>query len=158
MTIKHQTKKIGSYIILLVGVALFIAPLRTSILFNKSDSLPHKIYFLVKTRNWQKGDLVAIQNFATDYTKNQHFTKKIVGVAGDVVTIDGEHVLVNGIKHARLKEKTKSNKKLTPVVAQTIPQQYFFVVADHKDSFDSRYQEFGLVRENYIEGKVYPVW
>ena len=44
------------------------------------------------------------------------------------------------------------------MVAQTIPQQYFFVVADHKDSFDSRYQEFGLVRENYIEGKVYPVW
>lgn len=158
MKIKHKLQKTGSYIILLAGVVLFIAPFKTALLFNKSDSLPHRIYFLVKAGNWGKGDLVAIKNFNTQYTQNQHFTKKIVGVAGDVVTIEGKHVLVNGIKHAQLKEKTKSNKKLTPAVAQTVPQQYFFVVADHKDSFDSRYQEFGLVRENYIEGKVYPVW
>ncbi|MGI9214735.1 MAG: signal peptidase I, partial [Gammaproteobacteria bacterium] len=104
------------------------------------------------------GDLIAIKNFVTKYTQDQHFTKKIVGIAGDVVTIEGEYVLVNGIKHVKLKEKTKDHKKLTPMVAQTIPQQYFFVIAEHNDSFDSRYQEFGLVRENYIEGKVYPIW
>ena len=158
MKIKNQTKRTGSYIILLAGVILFIAPFKTAVLFNKSDSLPHKIYFLAKGSSWEKGDLVAIKNFTTSYTKDQHFTKKIVGVAGDVVTIEGEHVLVNGIKHARLKGKTKSNKKLTPTIAQTIPQQYFFVIAEQNDSFDSRYQEFGLVRENYIEGKVYPIW
>ncbi len=156
--IKHQTKITGSYITLLLGIILFIAPFKTALLFSKSESLPHKIYFLIKGISWEKGDLVAIKNFHTQYTKNQHFTKKIVGVAGDVVTIEGKHVLVNGIKYARLKEKTKNNKKLTPAIAKTIPQQYFFVIATHDDSFDSRYQEFGLVRENYIEGKVYSIW
>ena len=154
---KNQTKKTGAYIILLLGIILFIAPFKSSILFNRSDSLQHKIYFLVKGKSWVKGDLVAIKNFHTQYTKDQHFTKKIVGVAGDVVTIRGKDVVVNG-QHLKLKEKTKANKKLTPIVAQTIPQQYFFVIANHNDSFDSRYQEFGLVRKDYIEGKVYPIW
>ncbi len=153
-----KVKQILSGGTLLLGVLLFALPCKSNILIGKSDSLPYKLYILVKGRNWKKGDLVAIKNFYTTYTHNQHFTKKIVGVAGDVVTIEGKHVLVNGIKHAQLKAKTKSNKKLTPTTAQTIPQQHFFVIAAHDDSFDSRYQEFGLVRENYIEGKVYPVW
>jgi len=153
-----KTKQILSGATLLLGVLLFALPFKSNILISKSDSLPHKIYFLVKGNNWKKGDLVAIKNFITQYTTNQHFTKKIVGIAGDVVTIEGKHILINGVKHAQLKEKTKNHKKLTPIVAQTIPQQYFFVIATHDDSFDSRYQEFGLVRENYIEGKVYPIW
>lgn len=153
-----KSKQILSGGTLLLGALLFVLPFNSNILIGKSDSLPYKLYFLVKGHNWGKGDLVAIKNFHTKHTKNQHFTKKIVGVAGDVVAIEGKHVLVNGIKHVQLKNKTKNNKKLTPTIAQTIPQQHFFVIATHKDSFDSRYQEFGLVRENYIEGKVYPIW
>lgn len=153
-----KSKQILSGGTLLLGALLFVLPFNSNILIAQSDSLPYKLYFLVKGDNWKKGDLVAIKNFHTKHTKNQHFTKKIVGVAGDVVTIEGKHVLVNGVKHAQLKNKTKNNKKLTPMIAQTIPQQHFFVIATHKDSFDSRYQEFGLVRENYIEGKVYPIW
>ncbi len=153
-----KIKQILSGATLLLGALLFVLPFKSNILISKSDSLPHKIYLLVKGNNWKKGDLVAIKNFITQYTKNQHFTKKIVGIAGDVVAIEGKHILINGAKHAQLKEKTKNHKKLTPIVAQTIPQQYFFVIATHDDSFDSRYQEFGLVRENYIEGKVYPIW
>ena len=150
-------KKLPYVIILLLGMVFFIAPFKTALLISKSDSLPYKFYFLVKGRNWQKYDLVAIKNFATKYTYNQHFTKKIVGVAGDLVAVDGEYVLVNGVKY-KSKEKTRDHKKLTPILAQIIPPKHFFVVAEHKDSFDSRYQEFGLIREDYIEGKVYPIW
>lgn len=150
--------KFKSSVILLLGIIFFALPFKSNILYNKSDSLPYKLYFLLKGHNYKQGDLVAIKNFVTKYTRDQHFTKKIVGIAGDVVTIEGDHVLVNGIKHVKLKDKTKDHKKLTPMVAQTIPQQYFFVIAEHKDSFDSRYQEFGLVPKNCIEGKVYPIW
>lgn len=155
---KGQIKNISAGVILLLGVIIFIASFNSSLVFGKSDSLPYKLYFLVKSNNWQKGDLVAIKNFATRYTRNQHFTKQIVGVAGDVITVVDDYVLVNGIKCAKLKRQTKDHRKLTPIMAQIIPQQYLFVIAKHKDSFDSRYQEFGLVREDYIEGKIYTVW
>ena len=156
--IKPQTKVIGSYIILSLGIVLFITSFKTSILFNQSDSLPRKIYFLVKDSNWEKGDLVAINNFATQYTKDQHFTKRVVGVAGDLIKFKDDWVFINDKKIAKLKAKTKDNKKLNPIREQMIPQQYFFVIAEHKDSFDSRYQEFGLVNQAYIEGKVYAIW
>lgn len=155
---KKQIKNFCTDIILILGVIAFIAPFKSSLLVNKSDSLPHKLYFLVKSNNWQKGDVVAIKNFVNSYTQNQHFTKQIVGVAGDVITVANDYVLVNGIACAKLKSQTKDHRKLTPIMAQTIPQQYFLVLAQHNDSFDSRYQEFGLVKEDYIEGKVYPIW
>lgn len=155
---KKQIKNFSAGIVLLLGVIAFIAPFKSALLFNKSDSLPHKVYFLIKGNNWQKGDLVAIKNFTTNYTQNQHFTKQIVGEAGDQITVVDGYVLVNDIKYAKLKPKTKDHKKLTPIVEEKIPQQYFFVLAQHKDSFDSRYQEFGLVHKDYIEGKAYPVW
>ena len=156
--IKPQTKVIGSCLTLLLGVLLFIISFKTSILWNKSDSLPHKIYFLVKGRDWDKGDLVAIKGFATQYTKDQHFTKRVVGVAGDLIKFKEDWIFINQQKIAKLKAKTYDNKKLNPIREQMIPQQYFFVIAEHKDSFDSRYQEFGLVHKNYIEGKVYAIW
>ncbi len=155
---KSQIKNVFAGVILLLGVIVFMVSFKSALFFGKSNSLPYKLYFLIKGNNWQKDDLVAIKNFATRYTQNQHFTKQIVGVAGDLITVVDDYVLVNGIKCAKLKLQTKDHRKLTPIVAQTIPQRYLFVLAAHNDSFDSRYQEFGLVREDYIEGKVYPVW
>lgn len=150
--------KFKSSVILLLGIIFCTLPFKSNILYNKSDSLPYKLYFLLKGTNYQQGDLVAIKNFATQYTNNQHFTKQIIGTNGDLITIEDEYILINGIKCAKLKSKTKDNKKLTPIAAQTIPSKYFFVIAEHKDSFDSRYQEFGLVPKDCIEGKVYPIW
>lgn len=155
---ENRAKNLVAVIVLLLGVIVFTASFKSAMLVNRSNSLSHRLYLLVKGNNWQKGDLVAIKNFVTSYTKDQHFTKQIIGVVGDKITVADNYVLVNGIKHAKLKPQTKDNKPLTPIIAQIIPSQYFFVLAEHKDSFDSRYQEFGLVRENHIEGKVYPVW
>lgn len=144
--------------LLSLGIIFFILPFKSNILYNQSASFPYKLYLLIKGCNYKQGDLVAIKNFATKYTNNQHFTKQIIGAPGDVITIENGHVLINGIKFAKLKALTKDHKQLTPIVAQIIPRQYFFVLASHKDSFDSRYQEFGLVPKSNIEGKVYPIW
>jgi conjugative transfer signal peptidase TraF len=156
--IQSRTKKYLAGAALLLGLVIFVAHFFSALLISKSSSLPYKVYFLVKGNNWQKGDVVAIKNFVTSYTQNQHFTKQIAGTAGDVITVANDYILVNGIKFAKLKTQTKDHKKLTPIVEQTIPQQCFFVLAQHNDSFDSRYQEFGLVHKDYIEGKAYPIW
>lgn len=155
---KNLNKRALAYIVLLLGLLLFIVPYKSALLFNKSNSLQHRVYLLIKGKNWKKYDLVGIKGFKTIYTKNQHFTKRVIGVAGDVITIKNDWVFINEQKIAELKLTTKKGQTLSPIKEQIIPQQYFFVVADHQDSFDSRYQEFGLVREDYIEGKAYPVW
>jgi conjugal transfer pilin signal peptidase TrbI len=156
--LKRQNKQRLAYMVLLLGAIIFLASIKSTLLISKSDSLPQKFYLLVKGQAWQKYDLVAIKGVATKYTKDQHFTKRVLGVPGDLITVRDGQVMINGNIIATLKAATKDHKILTPIKAQMIPKKYFFVIAEHKDSFDSRYQEFGLVPYEYIEGKVIPIW
>ena len=131
---------------------------KTSLLINKSDSITGKIFLLVYSKNFIKGDLVGIKDFVTVYTANRHFTKKVAGFPGDKITLKGKGVYINGELQAIVKNKTKDGMPLTPIKAQVIPKDKYFVVTAHKDSFDSRYREFSLVGAENIEGKAYRIW
>lgn len=131
---------------------------KTSLLINKSESVPGKVFLLIKGKNFVKGDLVGIRNFDTAYTTSRHLTKKIAGTPGDRIIVKNDMVYINQVPQAQIKHKTKDGFPLTPIKLKVIPQHKYFVVTAHKDSFDSRYQEFGLVGEENIEGKVYLIW
>ena len=51
-----------------------------------------------------------------------------------------------------MKEKSKKNQKLTAIQSQIISKQKYFFYSLHQDSFDSRYQEIGLIDEKNIVG------
>jgi conjugal transfer pilin signal peptidase TrbI len=151
-------EKIFLSISLTFGCLFILISFKTGLLINRSESLPQQFYLLVKGSAWQKNDLVAISGFDTQYSRDQHFTKRILGVPGDRISIRQHHVCINAEVCVPFKSKTKDKRKLTTIEAQIIPKRHYFVLADHKDSFDSRYQEFGLVKDVYIEGKAYPLW
>jgi len=82
--------------------------------------------------------------------------KKIVGTAGDALSYDKEGNLWVGhkLKVGKPKKKSKDGKVLTPIEAGVIPKGMVFVVGNHERSFDSRYQELGLIAERDLKGKV----
>ena len=82
--------------------------------------------------------------------------KKIVGVAGDTLSYDIEGNLWVGcnLKVGKPKKKSKDGKILTPIEAGVIPKGMVFVAGNHERSFDSRYQELGLIPERDLQGKV----
>jgi signal peptidase I len=57
-----------------------------------------------------------------------------------------------------LLEKTSEGKPLTPLLAISVPEDYVFVAGDNPNSFDSRYEEFGLVPREKIWGKAIVVF
>lgn len=57
-----------------------------------------------------------------------------------------------------LLEKTSQGKPLTPISAAIVPEGYVFVAGDNPNSFDSRYEEFGLVPIEKIWGKAVFTW
>ena len=57
-----------------------------------------------------------------------------------------------------LQEKTSDGKPLTPISATSISEGYVFVAGDHPNSFDSRYEEFGLVPIEKVWGKAILWW
>ena len=57
-----------------------------------------------------------------------------------------------------LLDQTKDGKPLTPLRVEIVPEGYVFVAGDHLRSFDSRYEEFGLVSQQNLWGKAASTW
>ena len=53
--------------------------------------------------------------------------------------------------------ETSDGRRLYATPAQTIPKEYVFLYSGHIQSFDSRYQELGLVPLSKLQGLVVPL-
>lgn len=129
--------------VVLIGALSF-----TELNINRTKSLPYSVFLTVKGLPYKEGDFVTIRNHSTRYFSDICFTKRVEGMEGDKTA----PLLTD------LKTHTKHSKPLTPLKAKTIPAGYVFVKANHPRSFDSRYEEFGLVAADSIIGKAFPLW
>lgn len=146
----------------------------TQLLEVTSESLEGVRYILVRKSNTiQRGDIVSIEGHHPLYVGEHIFTKRVVGLPGDQITnpLRGSPLRGKTKKGLTIKakngsftitypllERTKEGEILTPLPNQAIPEGYLFVVGDHPRSFDSRYEEFGLVSINNIYGKALLKW
>ncbi len=114
------------------------------IVLTTSNSVPYKICLQLYNVKPKKGDLCAF------IYKGEKFIKYLSGQAGDRITNSNDEIFIG---HNRV-GKAYSTCKLTPIKAQTVPKGYVFVSGNHTYSFDSRYQEFGFIKDEDIQGKV----
>jgi len=127
----------------------------------------------------KRGDIVSIQGYEPAYVDKKPFTKRVLGLPGDLILKDKDKNKItlvsktsaskNPISKADmpitsepvvlpLLEKTSQGKPLTPLSAEIVPEGYVFVAGDNPNSFDSRYEEFGLVPQEKIWGKAIAVF
>lgn len=132
----------------------------SAIWYAATDSLPYKIYWMVKYRQYipEKHQMIAIYGHDTKYKHQAKFIKIVGGVAGDQINLLDDQIWINDQLIGKLKNHTIDHQTLTKIQSQKIPAGWVFVYATHKDSFDSRYQEFGLVNIRQVIGKVKPLW
>lgn len=120
-----------------------------------TDSLPQHYFLQLVSKSPKKRDLTLAYN---DFYQG-NLIKQIIGIAGDHVWYDQEQRLwVNDQCVGSCRSHTDSGKELTPISAQVIPEGYVFLYAPHSESFDSRYQEVGLVPVNQLQGKLIALW
>ncbi|MBL0941403.1 MAG: S26 family signal peptidase [Alphaproteobacteria bacterium] len=133
----------------------------TQLLLNQSPSLNHKAFFIVKGLPARKGDLVSFRGHKAKYFSDVIFTKKIVGVAGEKIIRQSNMLWIEEKGRTPifpLLPVTDEGEALTPLQATLIPQGYMFVKGDHPRSFDSRYEEFGLVKVGSFIGRTFALW
>lgn len=133
-----------------------------------SDSLKGVRYALfLKSASIKRGDIVLLPNYPVPYVGEKSISKRIFGLPGDRISRDKEGIKIasqdldlknSDPKHFPLLEKTSKGEPLTPLVIQVIPHGYVFVAGDNARSFDSRYEEFGLVPLDKIWGKSVLAW
>ncbi len=136
---------------------LCMAFLKTQVHFviSETDSLPQH-YFLHFPKLKPKLD-----DYTVVYSPwlKKKMVKKIVGVAGDFIWFDQQWECYVDTKRIGSVYRVASDKRaLHPIESQIIPEGQVFLYGLHARSFDSRYQELGLIQRSKLQGKVIPLW
>lgn len=132
-------------------------------LVNTTDSLPNWAFVIHRNQLPGRGDYVFFDPPSNALVrrhfgaKPKMFGKIVYGMPGDVVGHDGSNVTINGRTVARMKPLTRFGEPLTPGVVGAIPHGCYFAGTPHKDGFDSRYADIGLVCRKQIVGTGEPI-
>ncbi|HEY6339419.1 MAG TPA: signal peptidase I [Candidatus Sulfotelmatobacter sp.] len=110
--------------------------------------------FVYRLEPIERGDIVVFR-YPRDPSKS--YIKRVIGVAGDRIRIDGGQVYVNdhSLDEDYVPPAYTDARSYQEIV---VPQQSYFVLGDHRSmSSDSR--DFGPVNQSYIYGKaVFGYW
>lgn len=121
--------------------------------FNNTYSLPHGLFITNPFEAPIKcGDYIVFNHIASP----DRVIKKVLGVEGDVIGHNANRVWVHE-QQLTLKSTRRNGTILTPLKTSVVPKGMVFVAGEHVDSFDSRYEEFGLVPLSDVRGRVWPV-
>jgi len=104
----------------------------------------------------ERGDIIV---FEKPPDPSEIFVKRVAGIAGDVLEIRNNRVIVNGKEqadaYARFDPTSKVGKRSFGPI--TIPVKSLFVLSDNRDhSYDSRF--WGFVEADKVKGKVASVY
>jgi conjugal transfer pilin signal peptidase TrbI len=118
---------------------------------SRTDSLPQHYFIQLPKVKPKIGDLTLVSN----QFYNGRLIKKIIGQGGDQISTDTNGDLWVGQQHVgKVYSKTADGRKLNPTKDQVIPKGKVFLYSPHPKSFDSRYQQVGLVSVHDLEGLV----
>lgn len=136
----------------LLGMEALVEASGRHLAFSRSESAAPALYLVSPlTRPLRRGDYVSLPTPPNPYIDAQ-VIKRVRGVAGDRIERDGPIIRINGAEVARVKPQGRRGETLTPIAVGLIPDGYVYLSGTHRDSFDSRYAEFGLVPVDLIEG------
>ncbi len=126
---------------------------------NTTESLPYS-FFALKKQDFPCAELPQKDAYVLfTHTKTQiPMIKQVKGVPGSVIRLDAfKKLWVDDFCVGAVRETTSTGKPLSLIHDKLVPPGYVFVYAFHERSFDSRYQEMGLVPIATIQGVGMPL-
>jgi signal peptidase I len=105
-----------------------------------------------------RGDVVV---FIYPVDKSKDFIKRVIGLPGDTIRIEGKKIFINGKlyddKHGFYTASSRGGNPERSFGPVTVPQNSYFVMGDNRDqSYDSRF--WGFVPEESIKGKAFIIY
>lgn len=170
-----KKKKIGAVLLdlviygLIIYVCLFFVPeyvlQRTQVEGPSMENTLHDDdYLMVEKISYhldalKRFDIIVFYPYGRE-NKEEYFVKRLIGLPGETIQIKGEDIYING-------EVIEENYGKDPItyagIAKepiTLGEDEYFVMGDNREiSFDSRYEEVGILSKNNIGGKaILRVW
>ncbi len=152
---KSLVRDIAIALAIVIVVTMFIKP---TIVKETSmqPTLYENNYLLVNKQAYrfgdeERGDIIV---FHSDLEDKELLLKRIIGLPGDVITIDQGKVFLNGTEM----QEDYTLEGVTPgqLIDFTVPEGQLFVMGDNRRvSIDSRSEEVGCVDEDDVMGKAF---
>ena len=165
-----KSKIVIIFVLLLIIFELTLFKLNYKLSINISDSLPFKLFLVDKRQssidNIVDGDYIQFKNSNTRYYGGKNITKRVLAIGGDVIEVNQYQEPIENIQATikfndvilNVKNYTAKGTKINTNSISPIPNKRYFVYGIHKDSFDSRYAEFGLINKEEIIGVAKPLF
>ena len=136
-------------------VAVWVLQPNFEIVINRSQSLPINFVLIKKGELPTKKDSIfvfKVRNNPHYKMKETNFIKLLGGTSGEKIIVNDRNIFVEGRLIGAAKTNTLKGQSLTMAESGIIPPHKFFAYTTHKDSFDSRYKDLGLIDEKDIIG------
>ena len=126
---------------------------------NETESLPNWAFMIDRHKlEPKRGDYFAfVAPPNRYYPAGFRFTKQVVGVPGDFVTVEGRTFSINGKRVGIAKTADKEGRPVEAALPGIIPAGHYFVTTPSPDSLDSRYRIIGLIPKSRLVGQAFPV-
>jgi len=142
-------KGAGAFLTSLVIVSTALE--QVTVVYSPSDSLPYRVFLEFRGLKPQVGHYA----YFTSPWYGGRVIKKIAGKEGDAMAYDDQgNLWVGNQKIGKSQPVAKDGRGITPIQAGTIHKGRVFMKGEHERSFDSRYEELGLVPEASLGGRV----
>ncbi len=119
-----------------------------------TPSLPYRLFIFYK-RQEPSLSVPGKDRYVLFYHEsvNTHVIKHVKGLPGATLRYDEEGQLwVDGYCVGKPHTLSRTGKKVKSIQPGIIPEGYIFAFAPHDRSFDSRYEDFGLIPIQSIQG------
>lgn len=127
--------------------------------FITSPSVNARYVFVYKLKNnFKKNDLIVFKfKGSSYYEKDFPMVKYVKCLPGEYLQVKGLDFYCNGEFIGTAKTKDSKGFPVEPFVYNdVIPDNHYFVMGIHKDSYDSRY--WGFVEKESVIGKAYKIF
>lgn len=156
---KELIRDIVIALVIVIAITLVIKP--TIVKENSMQpTLYANNYLLVNKQAYRfgdekRGDIIVFQSELEDEDGNQKLLiKRIIGLAGDIISIKDGKVFLNGeeLKEDYIKEEETPGD----IKDYKVPEGQLFVMGDNRRvSIDSRDPDVGCVKEDTVMGKAF---
>lgn len=144
-------------LIIVVPIRMFVAQPFIVSGASMDDTFQNGQYLIVDQLTYQfesptRGEVV-IFRYPKDPSK--FFIKRVIGIPGDTITIDGDAVTITNDEHpsgARLREPYIAKMSGTDTITETLGEKEYFVMGDNRD-FSSDSRVWGILHEDKIVGR-----
>lgn len=143
--------------LVLMQIARFI-PWPWYISINETKSLPFKVFVVIRNHKPNLGDYIDFWPPENEFYSGISFIKQVVAEPNDFVDCNNRERLIDNEIVAIAKETSSDGRKLHQGPCGLVPKDHLYVIAPHRDSFDSRYREIGYVPFEAVRGVAYPLF